>query len=102
MNEKASNAASEYILKKKRFVATKTVSTIYPGDTSLYEYFTADGIAQGLTAQGQEFKLNDREIKILSGSLHYFRSDSFENRILLWFIIYSSLSGFIPNIGGPG
>lgn len=83
-----------------QFVVSFNVASA--GDTSLYEYFTADGIAQGLTAQGQEFKLNDKEIKILSGSLHYFRSDSFENRILLWFTIYSSLSGFIPNIGGPG
>jgi hypothetical protein len=28
---------------------------------------------QGLTAKGQEFQLNGKDIKILSGSLHYFR-----------------------------
>ena len=43
------------------------------GDLSLYDYFAGDEITEGLTAQGQEFKLNGKEIKILSGSLHYFR-----------------------------
>ena len=43
------------------------------GDLSLYDYFTGEDIVEGLTAQGQEFKLNGKEIKILSGSLHYFR-----------------------------
>lgn len=43
------------------------------GDTSLYEYFVDNQIDEGLTATGQEFKLNGKEIKILSGSLHYFR-----------------------------
>ena len=43
------------------------------GDTSLYEYFAGSEINEGLTASGQEFKLNGKEIKILSGSLHYFR-----------------------------
>ena len=42
---------------------------------SLYEYFTGEaGISSGLTATGQEFRLNGRDIKLLSGSLHYFRS----------------------------
>jgi len=43
------------------------------GDTSLYEYFTSGGLSEGLTAKEQVFKLNGKEIKILSGSLHYFR-----------------------------
>jgi hypothetical protein len=30
-------------------------------------------LVQGLTAKGQEFQLNGKDIKILSGSLHYFR-----------------------------
>ena len=45
----------------------------FSGDISLYEYFTEEPITEGLTALGQEFKLNGKEIKILSGSLHYFR-----------------------------
>ena len=40
---------------------------------TVYDYFTGDGISQGLTARGQEFQLNGKDIKILSGSLHYFR-----------------------------
>ena len=45
------------------------------GTVSLYEYFTGEaGISSGLTATGQEFRLNGKEIKLLSGSLHYFRS----------------------------
>ena len=43
------------------------------GDTSLYDYFTSGGISEGLTAKEQVFKLNGKEFKILSGSLHYFR-----------------------------
>ena len=47
------------------------------GDISLYDYFTEEPITEGLTALGQEFKLNGKEIKILSGSLHYFRYKQF-------------------------
>jgi len=43
------------------------------GDIGLYEYFTMGGINNGLTASGDEFQLNGKDIKILSGSLHYFR-----------------------------
>ena len=50
-----------------------SLGTVRCGDTSLYEYFTSGGISDDLTAVGQEFKLNGKEIKILSGSLHYFR-----------------------------
>ena len=41
---------------------------------TLYEYFTGDNITSGLEATDQgTFKLNGKEIKILGGSLHYFR-----------------------------
>jgi hypothetical protein len=38
-----------------------------------YEYYTSGGIKTGLIAEGNYFKLNGKEIRILSGSLHYFR-----------------------------
>jgi len=43
---------------------------------TLYQYFSPEGengILSGLTAQGEEFQLNGKNLKILSGSLHYFR-----------------------------
>jgi len=43
------------------------------GDVSLYEYFTGDEVTEGLFANGEEFRLNGKDLKILSGSLHYFR-----------------------------
>ena len=43
MNEKAPNAASEYILPKKRSVVTKTVSTMYPGGFFTYRGFPVFG-----------------------------------------------------------
>ena len=49
------------------------VPACFSGDLSLYDYFAGEEIAEGLTAQGQEFKLNGKDIKILSGSPHYFR-----------------------------
>ena len=55
------------------FLLVSCLGTVRGGDTSLYEYFTSGGISEGLTAVGQEFKLNGKEIKVLSGSLHYFR-----------------------------
>jgi len=55
------------------FVFLVILSISSAGDISLYQYFTEDGINEGLTAQGPEFKLNGKELKILSGSLHYFR-----------------------------
>ena len=33
-----------------------------------------DGVTSGLEANGDEFRVNGKELKILSGSLHYFRS----------------------------
>ncbi len=38
-----------------------------------YEYYTSGGIKTGLIAEGNYFTLNGKEIRILSGSLHYFR-----------------------------
>jgi hypothetical protein len=38
-----------------------------------YEYYTSGGIKTGLKAEGNFFTLNGKEIRILSGSLHYFR-----------------------------
>ena len=32
-----------------------------------------DGVESGLEANGDEFRVNGKELKILSGSLHYFR-----------------------------
>lgn len=38
-----------------------------------YEYYTKNGINSGLKDTGSDFTLNDKEIKIFSGALHYFR-----------------------------
>jgi hypothetical protein len=38
-----------------------------------YEYYTSGGIKTGLKAEGNYFTLNGKEIRILSGALHYFR-----------------------------
>ena len=60
------------------------------GDLSLYSYLVGstllprkrfesyilkvgDGVESGLEANGDEFRVNGKELKILSGSLHYFR-----------------------------
>ncbi|KAK9876629.1 hypothetical protein WA026_014008 [Henosepilachna vigintioctopunctata] len=40
---------------------------------TVYEYYTSGGIHSGLTASGDEFKLNNRPIAIYSGAIHYFR-----------------------------
>lgn len=40
---------------------------------SLYEYYTKDGIKTGLTDNQPVFTLNNKEITIFSGALHYFR-----------------------------
>ena len=32
-----------------------------------------DGVTSGLEANGDEFRVNGKDLKILSGSLHYFR-----------------------------
>jgi len=50
-----------------------SISTSLAGDLSVYEYFSGEAITEGLTAVGDEFKLNGKELRIFSGSLHYFR-----------------------------
>lgn len=40
---------------------------------SLYEYYTGNGIQQGLNANQSYFTLNNRNITIYSGAMHYFR-----------------------------
>ncbi len=40
---------------------------------TLHEYYTNGGIKSGLVAEGERFKLNGKEITLISGSLHYFR-----------------------------
>uniref|UniRef100_A0A2P2I5I9 Beta-galactosidase n=1 Tax=Hirondellea gigas TaxID=1518452 RepID=A0A2P2I5I9_9CRUS len=40
----------------------------------LYEYYAPEGVVtSGLVAEGPSFMLNNKELKILSGSFHYFR-----------------------------
>ena len=42
---------------------------------TLYEYFGGDGIKSGLVANSNKtFTLNGKELRIISGSLHYFQS----------------------------
>lgn len=40
---------------------------------TLYEYYTEGGIKMGLEANGTYFTLNGKEIRIISGAIHYFR-----------------------------
>jgi len=40
---------------------------------SLYNYLTGEGILGGVEANGPEFKVNGKPLRLLSGSLHYFR-----------------------------
>ena len=51
---------------------------------TVYEYYTNGGIKSGLEAEGSYFKLNGKELRILSGSLHYFRvlPDQWWDRLL--------------------
>ena len=64
---------------------------VQAGDLSLYSYLVCqknpsiyssclsfalkvgDGVTSGLEANGDEFRVNGKDLKILSGSLHYFR-----------------------------
>ena len=55
-------------------LALAAAPTTMAGDLSLYSYLVGEGITTGLEANGQEFRVNGKELKILSGSLHYFRS----------------------------
>lgn len=40
---------------------------------TLYEYYTSSGINRGLSVDQPFFTLNDKNISIYSGSMHYFR-----------------------------
>ena len=40
---------------------------------TLYEYYTDGGIQSGLVAEGDSFKLNGKELRLLGGSMNYFR-----------------------------
>lgn len=40
---------------------------------SLYEYYTTNGIQTGLSANQQYFQLNNKNVTIYSGAMHYFR-----------------------------
>lgn len=40
---------------------------------TLYEYYTAGGINAGLSVDQKYFTLNERNITLYSGALHYFR-----------------------------
>ncbi|KAJ8983195.1 hypothetical protein NQ317_016414 [Molorchus minor] len=40
---------------------------------TLYEYYTSDGITEGLSVNQPYFKLNGKNITLYSGSMHYFR-----------------------------
>nr|CAI5868158.1 unnamed protein product [Callosobruchus analis] len=60
-----------------RFRATP--STIYANMASLptlYDYYTQGGITSGLSADQPYFTLNNRNISIYSGAVHYFRVPS--------------------------
>ena len=64
--------------------------------TCLHPTQTGDGINGGLEANGPEFKVNGKPIRILSGSLHYFRfSIEFKAGSLYW----ASDTGCTQNIG---
>lgn len=43
---------------------------------TLYEYYTCGGITSGLSASNSYFTLNNRNISIYSGAMHYFRVPS--------------------------
>jgi Glycosyl hydrolases family 35 len=40
---------------------------------TVYEHYTEGGIASGLDALADGFKLNGRDITLYSGSIHYYR-----------------------------
>ncbi|XP_063223263.1 beta-galactosidase-1-like protein 2 [Bacillus rossius redtenbacheri] len=40
---------------------------------TLYEHYVAGGITSGLVANGRQFLLNGKEIRLMTGSIHYFR-----------------------------
>lgn len=42
-------------------------------DQSVYQYFADTANLTGLVAENQEFRLNGKYIRIISGAIHYFR-----------------------------
>ena len=56
------------------FIHTWLVLASIPRKTFVsYILKVGDGVESGLEANGDEFRVNGKELKILSGSLHYFR-----------------------------
>lgn len=51
-------------------MALLTVNANLP---TLYEYYTAGGINAGLSVDQEYFTLNERNITLYSGAMHYFR-----------------------------
>lgn len=51
---------------------------------SVYKYYTKEGVKSGLKAEGDNFKLNGKDLRILGGSMHYFRvlPDQWKDRLL--------------------
>ena len=51
---------------------------------TVYEYYTKGGIKSGLQAEGDNFKLNGKDLRILGGSMHYFRvlPEQWKDRLL--------------------
>lgn len=47
--------------------------SVAPVLPTLYDYYTGGGIQSGLNADKPQFTLNDKNITIYSGALHYFR-----------------------------
>lgn len=47
--------------------------SVAPVLPTLYEYYTAGGIKSGLNTDKPYFTLNDKNISVYSGALHYFR-----------------------------
>lgn len=41
---------------------------------TLYEYYTSGGIQSGLNADQNYFTLNEKNISLYSGAMHYFRT----------------------------
>ncbi len=82
-------------------------------EQTLYEYYTSGGIKSGLEAKSEHFTLNGKEIRLFSGSLHYFRVpyQYWKDRLLKFkaaglnavfestiFVVYNYMS-FKPNSG---
>ncbi len=56
------------------FLGLLAIATLVQGQQTLYDYFTEGGINSGLVADNRDtFSLNGKDLKLFSGSLHYFR-----------------------------